>query len=158
VIHAIFPASLGIVVSPRCELARAVLNVFACVRAREECMVAIVLNDTDELSVGATDGLWLSADDAARVTGWTLKPEGMRRDEFCVPLRAGSVRDGRVGRPVAHDAANETWVLGAGADQRNAAMAGLTAPDFTLPDLAGVPHTLSALRGNKVFLATWASW
>ena len=26
------------------------------------------------------------------------------------------------------------------------------APDFTLPDLAGVLHTLSALRGNKVFL------
>jgi peroxiredoxin len=31
-------------------------------------------------------------------------------------------------------------------------------PDFTLPDLAGVPHTLSALRGKKVFLCTWASW
>jgi peroxiredoxin len=49
-------------------------------------------------------------------------------------------------------------VLGAGAAQRNEALAGLVAPDFTLPDLAGVPHTLSALRGNKVFLCTWASW
>ena len=56
------------------------------------------------------------------------------------------------------DAARETWVLGAGADQRSAALAGLTAPDFTLPDLAGAPHTLSALRGSKVFLCTWASW
>ena len=36
--------------------------------------------------------------------------------------------------------------------QRNTALAGLVAPDFTLPDLAGVPHTLSALRGKKVFL------
>ncbi len=52
----------------------------------------------------------------------------------------------------------ETWVLGAGAQQRNDALAGLTAPDFTLPDLAGTPHTLSALRGKKVFLCTWASW
>ena len=129
--------------------------------------MAIVLNDEGELSVAATDGLWLSAEDAARATGWTLKPEGMCRDEFCVPLPATSARDGRVdaaafwqllGRPVVHDAANDTWVLGAGADQRNAAMAGLTAPDFTLPDVAGVPHTLSALRGSKVFLSTWASW
>jgi hypothetical protein len=61
-------------------------------------------------------------------------------------------------RPVVHDAANETWVLGAGADERNTALAGLIAPDFTLPDLAGVPHTLWALRGNKIFLSTWASW
>jgi len=129
--------------------------------------MAIVLNDEGELSVAATDGLWLSAEDAARATGWTLKPEGMCRDEFCVPLPATSARDGRVdaaafwqllGRPVVHDAANDTWVLGAGADQRNSAMAGLTAPDFTLPDVAGVPHTLSALRGRKVFLSTWASW
>ena len=129
--------------------------------------MAIVLNDEGELSVAATDGLWLSAEDAARATGWTLKPEGMCRDEFCVPLPATSARDGRVdaaafwqllGRPVVHDAANDTWVLGAGADQRNGAMAGLTAPDFTLPDVAGVPHTLSALRGSKVFLSTWASW
>jgi peroxiredoxin len=34
----------------------------------------------------------------------------------------------------------------------------LTAPDFTLPDLAGKPHTLSHLRGKKVLLVTWASW
>ena len=44
------------------------------------------------------------------------------------------------------------------ADTRNATLAGLMAPDITLPDLAGVPHTLSALRGKKVLLTTWASW
>jgi hypothetical protein len=130
-------------------------------------MMATVLNDTGETTVAATDGLWLSADDAARVTGWTLKPEGMCQADLCVPLHADAVRDGRIdvaafwqllGRPVVHDAANETWVLGAGADERNSGLAGLIAPDFTLPDHAGVPHTLSALRGNKVFLSTWASW
>ena len=31
-------------------------------------------------------------------------------------------------------------------------------PDFTLPDVNGVPRSLSQLRGKKVFLATWASW
>jgi hypothetical protein len=108
--------------------------------------------------------LWLSGSDAERATGWTLKPEGMCRDDVCVPL---PVRDGRVDvaafwrlldRPVVSDAAGEIWVLGAGADQRNDALAGLMAPDFTLPDLDGASHMLSALRGKKVFLCTWASW
>ena len=126
--------------------------------------MAIVLSETGEASVTATEGLWLDAADAGRVTGWTLKPEGMCRDDVCVPI---AVHDARVdigafwqllGRPVVHDATRQVWALGAGADQRNAALSGLTAPDFTLPDLAGTPHTLSALRGSKVFLATWASW
>lgn len=129
--------------------------------------MAIVLSGTDEHSVSATDGLWLSAADAERTTGWALKPEGMCRDDACVPLPAGETRGGqvdvaafwrRLGHPVVHDAARETWILGVGADARNDALAGLAAPDFTLSDLAGTPHTLSALRGKKVFLATWASW
>ncbi len=123
-----------------------------------------VLSEQGEMTLSATNGLWLSAEDAERATGWTLKPEGMCRDELCVPL---PVRDRRVdvaafwrllGRPVVSDTAGETWVLGAGAEQRNNALAGLMAPDFTLPDPDGVPRTLSSLRGNKVFLCTWASW
>ena len=126
--------------------------------------MAIVLTERGEMSLAATDGLWLSSGDAERATGWTLKPEGMCQDEMCVPM---PVRDGRVDvaafwrrldRPVLSDAARGTWVLGAGAEQRNNAMAGLMAPDFTLPDVSGMPHTLSALRGSKVFLCTWASW
>ena len=126
--------------------------------------MATVLSEQGELTVTATDGLWLSAEDAERTTGWTLKPEGMCRDDLCVPM---PVRDNRIdvaafwarlGQPVVHDAGGETWALGAGAAQRNEALAGLVAPDFMLPDLAGVPHTLSALRGKKVFLCTWASW
>jgi hypothetical protein len=126
-----------------------------------------LLTDTGETNVAATSGLWLTAADAERATGWTLKPEGMCQGELCVPLPAELVRDSRIdlaafwrhlGRPVVHDQAGEVWALGAGADERNAALAGLQAPDFTLPDLAGTPHTLSALRGKKVFLTTWASW
>jgi hypothetical protein len=129
--------------------------------------MAIILTETREVSVTATDGLWLSADDAERATGWTLKPEGMCQADLCVPLPAAGAREGRVdvaafwqllGRPVVHDTANQTWVLGAGADERNQVLAGLIAPDFTLPDLAGKPNTLSELRGKQVFLSTWASW
>ena len=113
------------------------------------------------------ESLWLDPADAERATGWSLKPEGMCRAELCVPLGPDVVRDGKVdvarfwrrlGNPLLTDAAKEVWVLGAGADDRNAALAGLEAPDFTLPDLDGVPHRLAELRGRKVFLATWASW
>jgi hypothetical protein len=130
-------------------------------------MMATVLTDAGETTVAATDGLWLAAGDVQRAIGWTLKPEGMCQAELCVPLPTSAARDGRLdvaafwrllGRPVVHDAIHETWVLGAGADERNAALTGLIAPDFTLPDLAGVPNTLSALHGKKVFLSTWASW
>ena len=126
--------------------------------------MAIALTERGEITFATTDGPWFSADDVERATGWTLKPEGLCRDEVCVPM---PVRDGRVdvaafwsklGRPVVRDAAGETWVLGAGAEQRNGALAGSAAPDFTLPDLSGTMHMLSALRGKNVFLCTWASW
>ena len=129
--------------------------------------MATVLSDAGECVVDASEGLGVGAADAERLTGWTLKPEGMCRGDICVPLREGMRRGDRIllpafwralGNPVVHDAREEVWVLGAGADERNAQLAGVTAPDFTLPDLAGTPHTLSALRGKKVLLCTWASW
>lgn len=126
-----------------------------------------IMTDAGTFDVPVGAGLWMSAADAERVTGWTLKPEGMCRDEACVPLPTEAVRGGSVdveafwrklGAPVAHSDARDIWVLGASADDRNRALAGDVAPDFTLPDLDGKPHTLSSLRGRKVLLFTWASW
>jgi hypothetical protein len=129
--------------------------------------MALVLSDAGEVVVDAANGLCVGATEAERASGWVLKPEGMCRGDLCVPLREGMRRDDRIvlpefwralGNPVVHDDAGEVWVLGAGADERNAALAGEQAPDFSLPDLAGVSHRLSDLRGKKVFLSTWASW
>ncbi len=121
------------------------------------------------------DALWLDAAAIEAATGWTWKPEGLCHGDTCVPLpRARKhgggepvVREGRLnlaavwhhsGQPVVHDAASRTWVLGSGSAQRASALATLQAPDFVLPDLEGREHRLSAYRGRKVFLATWASW
>ena len=129
--------------------------------------MTVVLTPTAEYKVSTRDGLWMSAADAGKVTGWTLKPEGMCRDERCVPLPAAAVKGGevdveafwqRLGGPVIASQEGDVWALGAPADERNAALEGLQAPDFTLPDVDGKPRTLSELRGKKVFLATWASW
>ena len=129
--------------------------------------MTIVLTPVAEHTVAARDGLWLSPADAERATGWALKPEGMCRADACVPLPVTAVGPNEVdvaafwtklGGPVIGSDLRDVWALGAPADERNASLEGLAAPDFTLPDVDGVPRTLSQLRGKKVFLATWASW
>ena len=126
-----------------------------------------ILTPTAEYRVTARDGLWMSAADAEKVTGWTLKPEGMCRAELCVPLPAAAVKGkdvdvaafwNKLGGPVVGSEDGEVWALGAPAAERNAVLERLEAPDFTLPDVDGAPRSLSQLRGKKVFLATWASW
>jgi len=117
------------------------------------------------------DALWIHVDELALVTGWELKPQGLCKDEACVPLprsETTALLDGelvcasalweQLGRPVLRDAAGSTWILGEGADDRARQLASLEAPDFTLPDIEGKLHSLSDFRGKKVFLATWASW
>ena len=129
--------------------------------------MTVILTPTAHNDVAVRDGLWMSPADAEKVTGWTLKPEGMCRAELCVPLPSSAVGTNEVdvaafwkklGGPVIASDQRDVWALGAPAEERNAALEGLAAPDFTLPDVNGVPRSLSQLRGKKVFLATWASW
>ncbi len=117
------------------------------------------------------DELWTNAEDLERATGWTLKPEGLCRNEVCVVV-APSDREQLVdseavcasglwetlGRPVLHDEAHSVWMLGEAAADRSRKLESLEAPDFRLPDITGKLHSLSDFRGKKVFLATWASW
>ena len=117
------------------------------------------------------DELWTSAADLERATGWTLKPEGLCRDDVCSVVAASDRErwvDGeavcasglwqQLGRPVLHDEGRSVWMLGEAAADRSRALESLEAPDFTLPDITGKLHSLSDFRGKKVFLATWASW
>jgi hypothetical protein len=116
--------------------------------------------------------IWLSPEDLLRATGFELKPEGACRAELCFPLPADASivkTDAGVtwfnlrafaqltGQPVAFDDTSSMWYFGLRSDER-AGLGALQAPDFTLPDLDGKPHSLRALRGKKVFLVTWASW
>lgn len=119
----------------------------------------------------AGDDLWLARADVPRASGWTLKPAGLCRGDVCVPVpRQDSlhyVQEDEVniaafwrllGRPVLHDAAGATWMLGAAASERAQALQSLNAPDFHLPDLDGKLHALSDYRGKRVLLTTWSSW
>ena len=123
---------------------------------------------------GAGD-VWLPLAVLPEATGWERKPEGLCRDEVCVPVTAaleeslfGQVAGAswvnltafarHVGQPYAHDPRHGVWSFGPPAYEWRRRWGGGPAPDFTLPDLAGRSHSLSDFRGTKVFLVTWASW
>lgn len=114
------------------------------------------------------DRVLLSAADVLRATGWDPKPEGLCRDGTCIPLRDPAIHDSdrldlggvarALRRPLALDTEEKAACLGAAAAERADALRSLRAPDFTLPDLSGRMHTLSAQRGRKVLLVAYASW
>ncbi len=77
-------------------------------------------------------------------------------------IRATLLYDGQTteistAEPVAHDEALSTWYFGLRSDQRQN-LSSLEAPNFTLADIEGKPHSLSDFRGKKILLITWASW
>jgi len=131
-----------------------------------------LLDETRPLTVDARidgDRVRLPRAAVRDALGWELKPQGLCRGERCVlvPAPAELIRDGDVDlaalaklldRPLALDAAEGAACLGAAADERAERLRSLDAPDFTLPDVNGRPHTLSGFRGKKVLLVAWASW
>jgi hypothetical protein len=117
------------------------------------------------------DDLWVTAEALLETTGFALKPEGICREELCFPLPPGRedefARGGMInvaafwryrGAPVLSSKGTDVWVLGEPSEDRASRLLSLEAPDFTLPDVHGAPHSLSDYRGKKVLLATWASW
>jgi AhpC/TSA family len=118
------------------------------------------------------DDLWIAPRELQAATGWELKPQGLCRDERCVPIPPGRrdqfLRAGdfvnlaalarQLGQPVVHDDSHGLWFFGESADTRRATLDSLKAPDFTLPDIDGNPHSLSDYKGRKVLLLSWASW
>lgn len=113
--------------------------------------------------------VWLAPESVEDGLGFSLKPEGLCCGSLCIPVRDRGALVGAsgidlielahvLGRPLALDVAERAAALGTPVEERRAALAGLEAPDFTLPDLLGHEHTLSAHRGKKVLLIAYASW
>ncbi|HEV2310756.1 MAG TPA: hypothetical protein VGU73_09540 [Acidimicrobiia bacterium] len=131
-----------------------------------------LLDGDRELHVPATphgDTLVVSVDDLDRATGWTLRPEGLCRENVCVPVRdrAALLTDDGIdlrafgaalGRPVAIEPAAGVAVFGAAPTEVQARLNALEAPPFTLPDLDGNLVSLDDYAGRKRLLIAWASW
>ena len=101
--------------------------------------------------------------------GWELKPEGLCKDDVCVPVRDQSALavDGALdlvavaaalGRPSVVDTDAGIVAVALPAESRREAIDGLRAPAFTLSDLDGGSHSLDEWRGRKKLLVAFASW
>ena len=117
--------------------------------------------ETDDSSVS------VAADDGAAALGWELKPEGLCREDVCIPVGDDLLSEGKLsletlagllGRPLAMSVEHGAAYVGPPITEYAETVGALEAPDFTLPDLDGHAHTLSEHRGSKVLLAAWASW
>ncbi len=132
-------------------------------------MQITVLNGEHSTLVDSADGVTIGVDDLAKSTGWHLKPEGLCRGNVCVPVRDRSalvdgdaVRVEAFGsvlhRPVVIDPANMIVAVGESAAAVSEQLRQRRAPDFTLVDIDGTPHTMSAIGRKKKVLVVWASW
>lgn len=161
-------------------LATAVFFCFAAVsQGRAEVRRVTVIYDEKPTEVSATflnsKDLWLSKKELARATRFVVKPQGVCRDELCFPLpkkrkaeflnKQGNTEwfnlsefARLIKQPAAFDDKQGVYYFGPRADAQNAHLNSLEAPDFTLPDMNGKPHSLRDFRGKKVLLVTWASW
>ena len=106
----------------------------------------------------------LASDELERETGWELKPEGLCKDDRCVPLPPSSADQRldvtliaeRLGMPLVHDDRHDVWALGPEGGRR--ALESAELPAIVLADVDGNPFDLASLRGQKVLIAAWASW
>jgi peroxiredoxin len=117
------------------------------------------------------DGRFVDATDLAAATGWALKPEGLCRDETCVPLFGRRVThpddDSRIDLPewadavgllLAIDVAEGVAAVTPSADAHRREVASGKAPSLQLQDVDGKPLSFDDLSGHNRVLVTWASW
>lgn len=116
-----------------------------------------------------TDGPLVAEQALEAAVGWSLKPEGLCRDDACVivPDRHALLEDDLIDvravanlldRPVAHDEASGVVAIGAERAARRGAVNDLVAPDFVLPDIDGTAHALSDHRSKKRLLVAFSTW
>jgi len=115
----------------------------------------VILIDVDGREHDLPGGLGDEAAVAAAL-GWTLKPEGLCRDETCVPLLGRSVTDA-LGLLVVHDPDAGVAAVAPSAETHHRDATG-KAPPLDLTDVDGNPVSFDDFSGHKRVLVTWASW
>jgi hypothetical protein len=119
---------------------------------------------------GSFDGdtALVAAGDLERATGWVRKPEGLCRDDVCIPVREARVDHGDdvslndvatlLRAPFVAEPAASVIALGDAGVLQTEGSGPMDAPDFTLESFAGGELTFSSIGAKKKLLVTWASW
>lgn len=123
-----------------------------------------------EIAAEVDDGRVVTdAEGVETALGWSVRPEGLCRGDVCVPVRdrdaiavgdrldLGAVADA-LGIATLLDEETGVLALSAPAGERQAALRGRRAPDFTLPDLDGRQYSLEQFADRKRLLIAFASW
>jgi hypothetical protein len=130
-------------------------------------MQLTVLDHAETVVDARLDGehVWIPAADLAAATGWTHKPEGLCRNEVCVPVRVpidgpdGTLDLGgfarALGKRLVVDAGRHVAAI---ADDPMARGEVRNLHELRLPDVDGRMVDLSGTAGKKVLLLAWASW
>tara|TARA_B100000686_G_C16744075_1_gene948362 strand:+ start:850 stop:1266 length:417 start_codon:yes stop_codon:yes gene_type:complete len=112
---------------------------------------------------------YVSTETIEALLGWQLKPEGLCRNEVCIPISdqiGSTVADSLnledttrlIGRPILSDPENNVIAIGQPYETRSLALNDRVAPNFTLTDIAGVNRSLSDWTGKKRLLVAFSSW
>jgi hypothetical protein len=132
--------------------------------------VTVISDEVRTVEATVADGRILVAPERLdEALGWHLKPEGLCRDDTCVPVRdPASLFSGEqldvasvataLGRASVVDGEAGIAALALDAEGRRRALDGLQAPTFTLRDLDGSPHRLEEWSGRKKLLLAFSSW
>jgi peroxiredoxin len=115
----------------------------------------VILIDLEGREHSLAEGL--DDETLAQALGWTLKPEGLCRDETCVPLMGRSVTEA-LGLLVVVDVEAGVVAVAPSAETHERERATGKAPPLELTDVDGRPVSFDDLSGHKRVLVTWASW
>ena len=118
--------------------------------------MATIITDAAREVDAIVDGEGLLIDPSVLPTalGWELKPEGLCRDDVCVPVRD---RDALfVGDRL--DVAAGVIAIALPSEERRRALNDHHAPAFTLSDLDGTAHSLEEWKDRKKLLVAFSTW
>jgi hypothetical protein len=133
-------------------------------------MATVITDEVRQVDALVVDGRVLVEPAAlSSALGWELKPEGLCRDDVCVPVRdrdalfAGERLDVAAVAAALHrrtvvDTDAGIVAIALPNEERRRALNDHHAPGFTLPDLDGTAHSLEEWGGRKKLLFAFASW
>ncbi|MBT94378.1 MAG: hypothetical protein CL431_00200 [Acidimicrobiaceae bacterium] len=112
---------------------------------------------------------YITAEEIKEVLGWEVKPEGLCKEDACIPINEEKDIEDQghynlrqianlTGHPALVSSETQTVAIGQLSALRTSALRDKVAPDFKLPDIDGVDRALSDWAGKKRLLVAFSSW